>query len=122
MLTIVGDIKIKAVKSPMRLLFGAAESPARPSTSRSVIRDDEVDRLRSIDCVFEVINLPAPANKRGSVFLWFFFHRFDKGIIINYLTLGSKHVRQTHNIIFIVLKQFKLCLLHLNLFGVILLC
>lgn len=32
-LTFVGDINIKAVKSPMRLLFGAAESPVRTRTS-----------------------------------------------------------------------------------------
>ncbi|MCI4381888.1 hypothetical protein PGIGA_G00257280 [Pangasianodon gigas] len=51
-----GGINIKAVKSPMRLLFGAAESPARPSTSRSIIRDAEVDRLGSTDSVFENCN------------------------------------------------------------------
>lgn len=70
-LTVGGGINIKAVKSPMRLLFGAAESPARPSTSRSVVRDGEVDRLGSTDSVFEVISLPAPTNKRGYVFQWF---------------------------------------------------
>ncbi|KAM9495457.1 treslin [Clarias gariepinus] len=51
-----GDINIKAVKSPMRLLFGAAESPARPSTSRSMVRGAEVDRLGSADSVFENSN------------------------------------------------------------------
>lgn len=71
MLTIIGSINIKDVKSPMRLLFGAAESPARPSTSRSIIRDAEVDRLGSTDSVFEVINLPAPVNTQGCEFQWF---------------------------------------------------
>lgn len=70
-LTVVGGINIKAVKSPLRLLFGAAESPARPSTSRSIFRGDEGDRLGSTDSVFEVINLPAPVNTQGRVFLWF---------------------------------------------------
>lgn len=68
MLTIAGDINIKAVKSPMRLLFGAAESPARPSTSRSMVRGAEVDRLGSADSVFEVMNLTTPMNTHGCVF------------------------------------------------------
>lgn len=81
--TVVGGINIKAVKSPMRLLFGAAESPARPSTSRSIIRGDEVDRLDSTDSVFEVINLPAPINTRDCVFrcLSYFLNRFDLSVI-----------------------------------------
>ncbi|KAF7702015.1 treslin isoform X2 [Silurus meridionalis] len=51
-----GGINIKAVKSPMRLLFGAAVSPARPSTSRSTIRNTKVDRLESTESVFENCN------------------------------------------------------------------
>ncbi|GAA6091465.1 treslin [Tachysurus ichikawai] len=51
-----GDINIKGVKSPMRLLFGAAESPARTSTSRSTCKDAEVARLGSTDSVFENCN------------------------------------------------------------------
>ncbi|XP_060770714.1 treslin isoform X2 [Neoarius graeffei] len=65
-----GGINIKDVKSPLRLLFGAAESPARPSTSRSIIRDAEVDRLGSPDSVFENCNKTpkrSPYKQLGSV-------------------------------------------------------
>ncbi|KAF4081418.1 hypothetical protein AMELA_G00161220 [Ameiurus melas] len=66
--TVVGDINIKAVKSPMRLLFGAAASPARPSTSKSIIRDAEVDWLGSTDSVFKNCNKTprkSPYNQLG---------------------------------------------------------
>ncbi|TSK13370.1 Treslin [Bagarius yarrelli] len=48
-----GDVNVKAVKSPMRLLFGAAESPARPSASRAILKDAEVVRPCLTDSVFE---------------------------------------------------------------------
>lgn len=88
MLTIVGAINIQAVKSPMRLLFGAAESPARPSTSKSIIRDAEVDRLGSTDSVFEVINLPTPMNIQGCVF-WRFSSQYT-GVLLRWQK-GNKH-------------------------------
>ncbi|XP_058264470.1 treslin isoform X2 [Hemibagrus wyckioides] len=68
---VVGGINIKAVKSPMRLLFGAAESPARPSTSRSIFKDAEVGRLGSTDSVFENCNktpVKSPYKQLGSPF------------------------------------------------------
>ncbi|XP_066525723.1 treslin [Hoplias malabaricus] len=44
------------VKSPMRLLFGAAQSPIHPSTSSRGTRDSGKDRLDSNDSVFENVN------------------------------------------------------------------
>lgn len=94
MITLIGGINIKDVKSPLRLLFGAAESPARPSTSRSIIRDAEVDRLGSPDSVFEV--KPASTNEHTrlciSVVLRY-LHRFNlMNVIYLILDVSGKHV------------------------------
>ncbi|XP_007244308.3 treslin isoform X1 [Astyanax mexicanus] len=51
-----GDINVGDVKSPMRLLFGAAQSPARPSTSSWGAREKGNLRLGSTDSVFENLN------------------------------------------------------------------
>ncbi|XP_017554944.1 treslin isoform X1 [Pygocentrus nattereri] len=51
-----GGINVDGVKSPMRLLFGAAQSPVRPSTSSWRPRDSGKVRLESTDSVFESCN------------------------------------------------------------------
>ncbi|KAI4902695.1 hypothetical protein NFI96_028969 [Prochilodus magdalenae] len=51
-----GGINVDGVKSPMRLLFGATQSPVRPSTSSWGPRDNGKLRLESTDSVFENFN------------------------------------------------------------------
>ncbi|XP_036432110.1 LOW QUALITY PROTEIN: treslin [Colossoma macropomum] len=51
-----GGINVDGVKSPMRLLFGAAQSPVRPSTSSWGTRHSGKVRLESTDSVFENCN------------------------------------------------------------------
>ncbi|XP_054633806.1 treslin isoform X2 [Dunckerocampus dactyliophorus] len=51
----IEDVNVKKVRSPLRLLFGAAESPCRPSTSAAAIRTTR-SRLSTDSSVFESPN------------------------------------------------------------------
>ncbi|XP_049579182.1 treslin [Syngnathus scovelli] len=58
----VSDVNVKKVRSPMRLLFGATQSPARPSTAGSTWTS--TTRLSADSSVFESPN-KTPKKTRG---------------------------------------------------------
>ncbi|XP_072529843.1 treslin [Salminus brasiliensis] len=61
-----GDINVGVVKSPMRLLFGAAQSPVHPSTSSLGTREKGNFRLGCTDSGFENFNRTPRKSPRES--------------------------------------------------------